>query len=252
MIDTLDGSNDIPTVRTNRNVAYVIRNSSSPMVYVGSTGYPGARVSHHRGNLKRGNHDNKKLQEIYNLYPHIDFIFYEVATREAAYELEKALIEYYNKSDLALNVDLDPVDNVKTSEQLQEFRKVVDAYTEKRSKKVMADGIEYKSLREAARQLLISHPEISRRIKSNKPQFSGWYYVEDGPKTNLGSSRPTNAVLINVNGEEYTLTEYSQKTGIPFGTLHTRRKLGIKDEDLHLPVKRKRRKNGNLNLVTTR
>lgn len=213
MLDTLTGSTDIPSARTNRNVAYIIRNHGSPMVYVGSTGYPGSRVSQHRGNLKRGEHDNKNLQQVYNVSPDINFVFYEVGSREDAYKLEKALIDYFKPQGILLNIDLDPVNHTKSVDQLVAFRKGTVNYIEQCSKKIMVEGIQYKSLRDAGRQLEIARREIVRRINSDKPRFSEWYFLEDGPKTIFGSDRPGNAVLVTVGGGEYTCCKLSTRPG---------------------------------------
>lgn len=237
MLDSLIGKNVIPSVRTVQNVAYLIRNRASSKVYVGSTCHPGARISAHRSNLKRGVHENKNLQALYNESPNIDFVLYEVETREKAYELEKALIEHFQEKGELLNIALDPVGDKLTPELYDAFRKGNAVHSAEVSISVTIDGIEYPSLREAARQCKISHTSIKNRIASSKKKYAGWYYTGK-PKAVATHNGASNAVIVRVGGKEYTLSEYSRHTGISYQTLQWRKKLGIKDEELHMPVKR--------------
>jgi predicted GIY-YIG superfamily endonuclease len=219
------------------NVAYLIRNKASSKVYVGSTSHPGGRISAHRSNLKRGVHENKNLQALYNESPHIDFVMYEVEDRETAYVLEKALIEHFNEKDELLNIALDPVDNKLTPELYEAFRKGNEIRTTEISIGVTIDNVEYPSLRDAARQFNISHTSIHKRVESAKKKYAGWYYTGK-PKMSAGHNGGSNAVIVKVDGKEYTLSEYSRLTGISFKTLQHRKRIGIIDAQLHLPLRR--------------
>ena len=240
MIDSLIGKDVIPSVRTVQNVAYLIRNRASSKVYVGSTCHPGGRVSAHRSNLHRGVHENKNLQALYNESPNIDFVFYEVTSRESAYELEKALIDHFHEKGELLNIALDPVDHKLTPEMYAALRVGRVKNTAVVSVPVTVDGVEYTSVRDAARQYTVSHSSVLNRIASAKKKYAGWFFTGK-PKASVSNNGAKNAIIVRVGGHEYTLSEYSRHTGIPFPTLQWRMKLGIKDEELHMPVKR----NGN-------
>lgn len=238
MLDSLIPHTDIPTTRTIKYVAYLIRVRGSKMVYVGSTSEPGKRVSAHRGHLRRGAHDNRALQALYNQNEHVDFVFYEVADRAAAYELEKALIWHFKEKGELLNVMLDPVNNTKTPEQLLEFRKAATAKAMERAKRISVHGVIYESVRHAARALKLSKSSVANRASSKMAKYKAWYFVDDVPKVSNADSYKSNAVLVTVDGITYTLREYSVKTGIAYQTLQWRKKLNVPDNELHLPVKR--------------
>lgn len=242
MLEKLNPNKEIPSVRTVKYVAYLIRNRYSPKVYVGSTSNPGRRTSSHRSNLKRGVHENINLQNLYNESQHVDFVFYEVSNREKAYELEKALIDHFNKLGLLLNIQLDPVNNTLTKEQLEKFRARSEEYSRKQSKPVSIDGIVYESIREASRKLNLAKSSVASRIHSKKLKYANWHYVGKPKKDYNTNNYSTNTETIKIGDKEYSFLDYEKLTGISRGTLFWRRRLGITDENLHLPVKHKRKK----------
>lgn len=87
--------------------AYVIFHEATGRVYVGSSGKPGYRLSRHKTLLKGKRHDNPRFQELYDACDRLRHTVYLVADRDAAYELEQALIDYYNERGLLTNIGLD-------------------------------------------------------------------------------------------------------------------------------------------------
>lgn len=97
------------TTITNKDkifVAYLIVHTNTKRVYVGSSGQPGIRFKSHFRELKKGKHVNYKLQELYDSDPEFHTIVYKVANRAKAFDLEQALINYYLKKGLVLNISL--------------------------------------------------------------------------------------------------------------------------------------------------
>lgn len=84
--------------------AYVIFHEATGMVYVGSSSKPGLRLSRHKTLLKGKCHVNKAFQVAYDACNRLRHVVYLVADRDAAYELEQALTDYYVELTGVFNV----------------------------------------------------------------------------------------------------------------------------------------------------
>jgi group I intron endonuclease len=112
---------------------YLIRNSVDKRVYVGMSKNLSDRIARHRRYLKKGNHDNKQLQEMFNRYG--DIFSYEILhqgeyTLDELYEMEKQEIERHRAFTAGFNYTLGGAGSEgfkhtqESSEKMSETRKV--------------------------------------------------------------------------------------------------------------------------------
>lgn len=87
--------------------AYVITHVSTGIMYIGSSLRPAERVSFHLSRLRKGLHDNTKFQEHYRSDSKLEWKYYLVKDRDTAYDLEQALIEYYQIKGELFNIAMD-------------------------------------------------------------------------------------------------------------------------------------------------
>lgn len=107
MLETLENRVDYITVTTKINGVYLIYQENSRRVYIGSSGMPGLRAGRHIVLLRGKRHYNSTFQKLYDDNPNFYMVYYTVDTREEAYKLEQALIDYYSPSGNLINHALD-------------------------------------------------------------------------------------------------------------------------------------------------
>lgn len=89
-----------------RPAAYVLYHRTTDKYYIGSSETPGLRISRHLTLLKGGRHDNRFMQEAYNLDPEFVPNIYPTQDRNAAYDLEQKLIDHYTKIGRCFNIGI--------------------------------------------------------------------------------------------------------------------------------------------------
>lgn len=86
---------------------YVLTHVASGKKYIGSSGNVGTRLSSHKSLLAKGKHHCIELQELYNSDNRYYSVVYETLDREAAFDLEQALVDEYWGTPKLLNVAKD-------------------------------------------------------------------------------------------------------------------------------------------------
>lgn len=89
---------------------YKIQCTVTGMYYIGSTHFLHTRLGAHRAALRRGTHDNSKLQRAWNKYGHAAFVFEHVASPLNAAllgPLEQSLIDIAMAEGRAFNLNRD-------------------------------------------------------------------------------------------------------------------------------------------------
>lgn len=86
---------------------YLLHNQETGQTYVGSTGNNDYRRQQHLLQLKNGTHPNYKLQAAFNQNPNFDFVSVPMEEREAAYDLEQAILNEYYRTPGFLNLSHD-------------------------------------------------------------------------------------------------------------------------------------------------
>lgn len=89
---------------------YKIQCTVTGMYYIGSTHFLHTRLGAHRAALRRGTHDNSKLQRAWNKYGHAAFVFEHVASPLNAAllgPLEQTLIDTAMAEGCAFNLNRD-------------------------------------------------------------------------------------------------------------------------------------------------
>lgn len=82
---------------------YLLQNTSG-FYYIGATTNLSKRMDWHKACLKKNNHPNKKFQDSYNENPDFYFFSSSVESDEAAFEIEKKLIEISRGDPYFLNL----------------------------------------------------------------------------------------------------------------------------------------------------
>lgn len=231
MLDTLTPLDTHPKHGEVVYVAYLIHHVESGKVYVGSSGTPQRRISRHYSNLKLNKHPNPVFQAYYDVDPKLRHVLYQVGSREEAFALEQALLDYFAADGRLINHDLDAISQFKSPRQVEARlrRYEID------SKPVMADGVRYESQNDCARKIGISIPTIHWRIQSHKAKYTGWYF-EGQEKVSTGHNYSKDAVLIEYEGKQISIRELSALSGVGEMTLRSRLNRGIKPADLLKPV----------------
>jgi len=106
MLDTLKNRVDNIPSNEHVNAVYLLYQEGTRRVYVGSSGRPGLRSTRHFTLLKKGVHYNPEFQRVYNENPNFYRVFYTVGSREEAYDLEQALVDYYAPTGSLINIGL--------------------------------------------------------------------------------------------------------------------------------------------------
>lgn len=181
----------IPTV-------YVIRHKKSGKMYVGSSANAYLRMIHHCTTLERLCHQNKGFQEAFNDDPNLTYTCYVVDSREHAYDIEQALIDYYMPQGLLFNKapnsrkfsappevteewreHLSRIASFKRSDEtkkkMSEARQKSTAGAPKR--KVSVNGIIYPSVRGCARALKMHMSTVQRNVNNPAAQWKDWFYA---------------------------------------------------------------------------
>lgn len=90
----------------NKPGAYVITHVGTGLLYVGSALKPAERISYHIYRLKNGLHSNKRLQRAYDEDNRLEWKYFLVGDREAAYSLEQSLIDHYYPKNKLFNISI--------------------------------------------------------------------------------------------------------------------------------------------------
>jgi len=128
MLDELTAYADVPLTAEELPCAYVLKHKKSGMMYVGSTHTPARRRTVHMSQLKRGVHHSDKLQAAFEDDKAFDFVIYTTDDRDAAYQLEQALIDHYLPTGKLLNVSskaLDPLSGYELNEVQKQRRRTL-------------------------------------------------------------------------------------------------------------------------------
>jgi predicted GIY-YIG superfamily endonuclease len=173
---------------------YLITDQAETKVYVGSAANVQDRRSNHNGNLARGTHKNKSLQELYNKEAAVDrplvckIVLTE--TRDEAYELEQSKIHSLKGTDALCNVSENArspnkgrIASEETRQKQSESRtglkpseetklKMSKSIAEVKANPLIADGVEYPSTAVAAKELGVTVRTINQRVQN--PRFTGY------------------------------------------------------------------------------
>lgn len=164
---------------------YVIRHVATNMFYVGSTTNIYSRLVNHRYMIRKGDHENVKLNEALNTCSEIEVCVYKSPNRKEAYKQEQHLITENWKKGILFNIADDVKNNFSGSVYKgykvkgEQYRKLVEnnrKNAEKRSKSVSIKNVPYKSVEEAMRDLDMGRGPINYRIASDKEEYKDWYY----------------------------------------------------------------------------
>lgn len=190
---------------TNTPAVYCLTSEETGEVYIGSTSNFPHRIASHYSKLGANEHTNRKLQDIYNADGGIQILVRPTATHQEAQTLEQCLVDEMlptgqlcnvavldvtkpslgvfipisdahkqaisnaNKNKVMSSETKERISNVKKAfYQTEEGRKVADAVIAAKSIPITIDGKDYRSVREASRQIGV-HP---RTLAQYKPQPS--------------------------------------------------------------------------------
>lgn len=180
-------------------VIYAIVIGDSRKVYIGLTSRPRGRFRHHLAWLKANKHHNPGLQKIYGCYSDSDVTFYildRLLTKEAAVKREKFYIDAPELSEYILNVvkkglkrspkycaAVSARAKLRTGEKNPFFGRKHSERTKKiiseahlgikppNMRKIIADGVEYESLTDAARSMDVWVGTILNRVRSKNYNY---------------------------------------------------------------------------------
>jgi predicted GIY-YIG superfamily endonuclease len=168
---------------TGKPGAYCITHVETGKVYIGSTGNLATRVSGNLGALKRNKHKNNNLQKVFNDDSTVEVLVKPTATLTDAVALEQQLVNEFKDTKYLCNIGITDVARpqlgvegqtrtTKHKEQISEKNRLyaktpegrqhILERTEKRSRKVIIDGITYPSQNEAARVLGIAYQSVRK------------------------------------------------------------------------------------------
>lgn len=207
---------------------YALLHRSSGSAYVGSTGDLYKRLARHNTDLRRGVHKNSNLQEAYDADPVFDLAFAKASSKEEALKLEQSLITEHMGSGKLLNLAHDAeksalglVFSDEVKERLRQAaaaqfstQEARDAQSE-RSRQLWQDPA-FRAKHEGVPLAEETKDKISDTVKDR------WKDPEYRAKVAAG--RAANIKPVIIDGVTYpNLAVASRETGIPRGTLQSRR-----------------------------
>lgn len=195
-----------------KNGAYFILHSETGRIYAGSSLSVNDRVTEHKRYLRNGTHFNKELQEAYNSDQKLETFTTNTPDRESAFALEQVLLDtfkdtgfLFNRSTQAKNsfscmvfdeARIEQMRQASLGKKASEETKLrmsisakgknlgkkkdpeVEAQLQvkrlEKARKVVVEGVEYESLREASRVLGMGVSSVDYRIRSKDSKYSEW------------------------------------------------------------------------------
>ena len=170
---------------------YVVEIPEQPFFYIGSSGNLFTRARGHRKELRQGKHPNAKLQGLYDHEQEMTVtVLQKAATREEAYDIGQELLDLNKDNPFCLNLARDARSSSRgrPNPELAKRNRDREGYplTEERlesirrsQKPIVADGVHYSGVREAARAIGVVPKTVRERIKSKTQNFQNWHYVDD-------------------------------------------------------------------------
>lgn len=181
------------------SACYAILHIPTDSIYVGSTCDLPRRYNENIGDLRRNEHKNRPLQELYNKIPDVVVLFEPCSTVEEAQFLEQLLVDKLKHTDNLCNVAVDNVlltrkgaslsighiqklreynlGKVHTDDSRQNMSSAQKSFYgtpegierkkqigEQRSKRITFEGVEYSSIREASKQLNINYSTLAKKV----------------------------------------------------------------------------------------
>lgn len=214
MLETLQNKVEHIASAARINAVYLMYQEGTRMVYIGSSGMPGLRTSRHMTLLKGNRHDNPVFQALYNENPNFYCVYYTVGSREEAYTLEQALVDYYHPTGKLINIGLDVkapnrgrIASAETREK-QRLAKLGVARSDDAKRRV-SEGMIGRVQSDETRKLLSI-------AKKGKPQPE--HIAEMCRERNRLRSKP-----VSINGVEYpSIREASRELGVSRDIVKTR------------------------------
>jgi predicted GIY-YIG superfamily endonuclease len=177
--------------------AYVLLNTETEKVYVGSTENLYKRIHNHKTNLLNGEHKNKNLQDSFNNDPLFNLSFIQTKNVEQAINIEQQIIDTFVSDGILLNIATDarlPRKGIKLSEETKEKQielwnntefknKMLELFKTPEYRQKQSDGVKnpvsidgtiFGNVAKASRSLSINHNTISKRL--NNPKYSKTYF----------------------------------------------------------------------------
>lgn len=244
---------------------YIIYHDITGHYYIGQTSDIGRRLSHHFGSLARGTHECYRLQEVYNKSNYADFSFEyeEISDSEQRKLREDTLLKSAQSDPLLMNTadykgtfvsernaeltaqwkeKLSIMASTRTGDANPFYRKKHTAETIKKISEahkgttneaqalpVAINGVAYRSLTDASKQLEVHVTTIRHRVVSSKPIFCNYYYLtyEDTPyivdPTMLFPPDVKSPVIFEIEGERfYTMEAIYSALGTKTTTVYYR------------------------------
>lgn len=229
---------------------YIIHNSKTNEMYVGSTKDFSSREKQHKKDLKNNTHHNKNLQKAYNRNPSdFDFVAVPTETREEAYDFEQLIIdEFFGRTPLFLNLDnearaggiknytteirekmrLAKIGKPQSLENIEKRTIGLKNYWGKEENKIKSSELRKKYLKD--------NPEAIERIRETSTgRIHSPETIEKIKQGNIGKTRSnenietlryahlSQARAVIINDVIYkTISEASRSLNIPVNTIHGR------------------------------
>jgi predicted GIY-YIG superfamily endonuclease len=178
--------------------AYIITHLATGSFYIGSTGSLHARKNTHEHTLRRGVHDSRRLQELFNQSPFMHFSYWIAADKEQALDWEQFLINLHWGNPLLLNCSTCAefpatgttysderraamLDYYQSPEGMTKRKKLAEV-SAARSRKVSIEGIIYNSVSEAVQKLGLTENCVRERLQTRKNRadlWPAWFFIKN-------------------------------------------------------------------------
>lgn len=183
---------------------YILTHQPSGCYYVGSTNNLRQRLAAHRSAIRQGNHENRKVREVFTNLADVEFTTATAATIEDARQMEQDYLDQChgqsrccntgNSSTAAWVAGSAPQEAIERARQLGlgNTGRVRSAETRARmsaakignpnmpppalAKGVSINGVRYSSVRLAAQALGRDRRTVLKRINSSAPEDSEWTF----------------------------------------------------------------------------
>lgn len=185
-----------------QSATYIIQEFNTGYVYIGSSGNFYSRIIKHKFLINKKEHDNKKFTELLKTTDINNFELTVIftSTREEAYDIEQLIVDHYKDTDQLINIASNvryAMRGIPLSEEhkeklrrsnagrmcslatrrymvhvrktsklaLEQMRKI----HENKRRKIMVNGVEYKSLTEAIVSSGINKVQLRKLLNKNDP-----------------------------------------------------------------------------------
>lgn len=159
---------------------YVVEIPESPFFYIGSSGNLFERAKAHKRELQRGKHHSEKLQGLYDHEQEMSVtVLQKAATRDEAYDIEQELLDLHLNNPFCLNLSASARNSnlLRPSVLAEPDRDRINKGSTARP--VVGDGVEYPSIKAAARALGLDPASIRDRIKNKGKKSLSWSYRDN-------------------------------------------------------------------------